>query len=50
MDWLHGVDRGANLRPVFVDVDPHTGTVDARCIEAAITPETRAEFIRPRLI
>jgi dTDP-4-amino-4,6-dideoxygalactose transaminase len=32
----------ANLRPVFVDVDPHTGTLDPRRVEAAITRETSA--------
>lgn len=31
-----------NARPVFVDVDLQTGTLDARCVEAAITPETSA--------
>jgi dTDP-4-amino-4,6-dideoxygalactose transaminase len=29
-------------RPVFVDVDPHTLTMDPALIEAAITPRTRA--------
>lgn len=29
-------------RPVFVDIDPHTYTIDPRRIEAAITPRTRA--------
>ncbi|MBC8076002.1 MAG: DegT/DnrJ/EryC1/StrS family aminotransferase [Chloroflexales bacterium] len=29
-------------RPVFVDVDEHTFNIDARRIEAAITPRTRA--------
>ena len=28
--------------PVFVDIDPHTLTMDPRAIEAAITPRTRA--------
>jgi dTDP-4-amino-4,6-dideoxygalactose transaminase len=32
----------ANLRPVFVDVDPDTGTLDARRVEAAITRDTSA--------
>jgi dTDP-4-amino-4,6-dideoxygalactose transaminase len=32
----------ANLRPVFVDVDAHTGTLDARRVEAAITRDTSA--------
>jgi len=31
-----------NARPVFVDVDPQTGTLDAGCVEAAITRETSA--------
>ena len=31
-----------NLRPVFCDVDPVTHTLDPRCVEAAITPETSA--------
>ncbi|MCE2659210.1 MAG: DegT/DnrJ/EryC1/StrS aminotransferase family protein, partial [Rubrivivax sp.] len=29
-------------RPVFVDVEPDTALIDARLIEAAITPRTRA--------
>jgi dTDP-4-amino-4,6-dideoxygalactose transaminase len=29
-------------RPVFVDVDPHTYTLDPRKVERAITPRTRA--------
>jgi dTDP-4-amino-4,6-dideoxygalactose transaminase len=29
-------------KPVFVDVDPHTWTMDPRLIEAAITPRTKA--------
>ncbi|WP_220807641.1 DegT/DnrJ/EryC1/StrS family aminotransferase [Noviherbaspirillum aridicola] len=29
-------------KPVFVDVEPDTGNIDPRCIEAAITPKTRA--------
>jgi dTDP-4-amino-4,6-dideoxygalactose transaminase len=28
--------------PVFADIDPQTFTIDPRCIEAAITPRTRA--------
>jgi dTDP-4-amino-4,6-dideoxygalactose transaminase len=28
--------------PVFADVDPHTGLIDPRAVEAAITPRTRA--------
>jgi len=32
----------AGLRPVFVDVDPHTFTVDPRRVEAAVTPRTAA--------
>ncbi len=28
--------------PVFVDIEPHTLNLDPRCIEAAITPRTRA--------
>ena len=32
----------ANARPVFVDVDPQTGTLSAACVEAAITRETSA--------
>src|SRR3989339_66758 len=32
--------RGA--RPVFVDIDPRTLTLDSRAVEAAITPRTRA--------
>lgn len=31
-----------NLRPVFVDIDPHTGNLDPDAIERAITPETGA--------
>jgi dTDP-4-amino-4,6-dideoxygalactose transaminase len=29
-------------RPVFVDIDPATNTIDPACIEAALTPRTRA--------
>jgi len=29
-------------RPVFVDIDPRTYTLDPNCVEAAITPQTRA--------
>lgn len=29
-------------RPVFVDIDPRTYTIDARQVEAAVTPRTRA--------
>lgn len=32
----------AGARPVFVDIDPRTYTIDARQIEAAITPRTAA--------
>jgi UDP-4-amino-4-deoxy-L-arabinose-oxoglutarate aminotransferase len=32
----------AGARPVFVDVEPDTGNLDARGIEAAITPRTKA--------
>jgi len=32
----------AGARPVFVDVEPDTGNIDANLIEAAITPRTRA--------
>ena len=32
----------AGATPVFVDVDPHTLTIDANRLEAAITPRTRA--------
>ena len=32
----------AGMRPVFVDIDPATWTVDAEAVEAAITPQTRA--------
>lgn len=32
----------AGARPVFVDVEPDTGNIDASRIEAAITPRTRA--------
>jgi dTDP-4-amino-4,6-dideoxygalactose transaminase len=32
----------AGARPVFVDVEPDTGNLDARQVEAAITPRTRA--------
>lgn len=31
-----------NLKPVFVDVDPHTYNIDASLIAAKITPKTRA--------
>jgi UDP-4-amino-4-deoxy-L-arabinose-oxoglutarate aminotransferase len=32
----------AGAKPVFVDVEPETGNLDAACIEAAITERTRA--------
>jgi dTDP-4-amino-4,6-dideoxygalactose transaminase len=32
----------AGARPVFVDVEPETGNLDASLVEAAITPRTRA--------
>jgi len=32
----------ANATPVFADVDRHTWVIDPKCIEAAITPRTRA--------
>jgi dTDP-4-amino-4,6-dideoxygalactose transaminase len=32
----------AGARPVFVDVEPETGNLDAARVEAAITPRTRA--------
>ena len=32
----------AGATPVFVDVEPETGNLDARLVEAAITPRTRA--------
>lgn len=31
-----------NVRPVFVDVNPHTATVDPAAVERAITPRTSA--------
>ncbi|WP_341675060.1 DegT/DnrJ/EryC1/StrS family aminotransferase [Niveibacterium sp. SC-1] len=30
------------IKPVFVDIDPHTFTLDPKLIEAAITPQTTA--------
>ena len=30
------------IKPVFVDIDPHTLNMDPACIEAAITPQTTA--------
>lgn len=32
-------------RPVFVDVDPVTSNIDPKCVEAAITPRTRAVMV-----
>ena len=32
----------AGAKPVFVDVDPHTLALDPACVEAAITPNTKA--------
>jgi UDP-2-acetamido-2-deoxy-ribo-hexuluronate aminotransferase len=32
----------AGAKPVFVDIEPDTGNIDARLIEAKITPRTRA--------
>lgn len=34
--WWNGI------KPVFVDIDPHTGNIDPNKIEAAITPRTTA--------
>lgn len=34
--------RYVGARPVFVDIDPHSWTLDATRIEAAITPRTKA--------
>lgn len=34
--WWNGI------KPVFVDIDPHTGNLDPNKIEAAITPKTTA--------
>lgn len=34
--WWNGI------KPVFVDIDPASGCMDPRCIEAAITPKTTA--------
>ena len=31
-----------NIKPVFIDIDPATGNLDAKKIEAAITPQTTA--------
>src|SRR5260370_19057283 len=32
----------AGATPVFVDVEPDTGNIDAKAVEAAITPRTKA--------
>jgi perosamine synthetase len=32
-------------KPVFVDIDPLTGNMDPHCVEAAITPRTRAIMV-----
>ncbi|MBI4757097.1 MAG: DegT/DnrJ/EryC1/StrS aminotransferase family protein [Betaproteobacteria bacterium] len=32
----------AGARPVFADVDPRTRNIDPACVEAAVTPHTRA--------
>ena len=34
--------RYANATPVFIDIDPESWTMDARQLEAAITPRTKA--------
>src|SRR5438128_8436838 len=36
------ITRVAGLKPVFVDIDPHTFTIDPKAAERAITPNTRA--------
>src|SRR5216110_3491345 len=36
------ITRVAGLKPVFVDIDPHTFTMDPKSAERAITPNTRA--------
>ncbi|MEX2552481.1 MAG: aminotransferase class I/II-fold pyridoxal phosphate-dependent enzyme, partial [Actinomycetota bacterium] len=33
---------GTGARPVFIDIDPATFTIDASQLEAAVTPRTRA--------
>jgi dTDP-4-amino-4,6-dideoxygalactose transaminase len=32
----------AGARPIFTDVDPHTGNLDPRAVAGAVTPHTRA--------
>jgi dTDP-4-amino-4,6-dideoxygalactose transaminase len=36
------ITRVAGLKPVFVDIDPATFTMDPKAAEAAVTPNTRA--------
>src|ERR1043166_3602195 len=36
------ITRVAGLKPVFVDIDPYTFTMDPKAAERAITPNTRA--------
>src|SRR5947207_14532072 len=36
------ITRVAGLKPVFVDIDPNTFTLDPKAAERAITPNTRA--------
>jgi dTDP-4-amino-4,6-dideoxygalactose transaminase len=44
--WTFIATAGAILtlgaRPVFVDIDPATNTIDPTCIEPALTPKTKA--------
>ncbi|OIQ81596.1 UDP-4-amino-4-deoxy-L-arabinose--oxoglutarate aminotransferase [mine drainage metagenome] len=44
MSWVAtaNVVLAVGARPVFVDIDPVTRNLDTRCVEAAITPRTRA--------
>lgn len=44
LSWVatSNVVLAVGARPVFVDIDPATRNIDLECVEAAITPATRA--------
>jgi CDP-6-deoxy-D-xylo-4-hexulose-3-dehydrase len=47
LTWVSDISSvlRANLKPVFVDIDPHSLAMDSKRIIDAITPHTRAVFL-----
>ena len=47
MTWVSTANAALfhKATPVFVDIDPETGLIDAESVEAAITPKTRAIIV-----